>query len=218
MKTKNSKNRKRKDNISHHNHNRVKKSCHHCRASHLKCDGKRPCARCIGKNRECFEYDPNLIRQNHSTSIGEVVAGSDLDSRGRLFTDRKQRPVDSSSNANVYYLNDNKENEQEGAIQRNKSAPREDCELGKINEEPTATVNNANLSNCSLVSMSNILFGDATTACSPLDDIYINSGENLDVLAVMDNVFEQDSIPDPLTYDSSNEFGSLGANNSLMTS
>jgi len=51
------------------NNNRTKKSCHHCRASHLKCDGKRPCSRCVSKKRECIEYDPNLIYSaNHETA------------------------------------------------------------------------------------------------------------------------------------------------------
>ncbi len=49
--------------------NRTKKSCHHCRASHLKCDGKRPCVRCIAKKRDCIEYDPLLL--NSGTNMND---------------------------------------------------------------------------------------------------------------------------------------------------
>jgi PAS domain-containing protein len=42
-------------------------SCHHCRQSHIGCDGQRPCQNCVRKNKICFDYDKKLIRKAHLT-------------------------------------------------------------------------------------------------------------------------------------------------------
>lgn len=32
-------------------------ACHHCRKNHISCDGHRPCANCVKRERTCFDYD-----------------------------------------------------------------------------------------------------------------------------------------------------------------
>lgn len=45
-----------------------KRSCHHCRKGHIKCDGYRPCSSCISRKKDCIEYDVKLTRATNKKS------------------------------------------------------------------------------------------------------------------------------------------------------
>ncbi len=74
-------------------------SCHHCRASHIRCDGGRPCSNCVRRSKECFNYDSLLY---HQSSLG-LLNRTQLDNSS--MNNNNAASSSSSSNSGGMHLN-----------------------------------------------------------------------------------------------------------------
>lgn len=73
-------------------------SCHHCRSSHIRCDGRRPCDNCVKRGKECFDYDKTLLYQQHVLDLLNI--SNHTNSINTVGDDVVVMPNQSASNLN----------------------------------------------------------------------------------------------------------------------